>query len=141
MTVRMPVERLDLSTATRMALTGYVAGVARQVARHNVTINNLLPGTIMTERIRGLGKTAQDLVDKVPMGRAGSSAEFAAACTFLAGVPGRVHHRAESACRWRSLPDHNLNVFTAATNAAVDAAPASASRRSGWSAPSSTAAR
>lgn len=41
MTVRMPVERLDLSTATRMALTGYVAGVARQVARHNVTVNNL----------------------------------------------------------------------------------------------------
>jgi 3-oxoacyl-[acyl-carrier protein] reductase len=87
MTVRMPVERLDLSTATRMALTGYVAGVARQVARHNVTINNLLPGTIMTERIRDLGKTAQGLIDKVPMGRAGSPAEFAAACAFLAGVP------------------------------------------------------
>jgi 3-oxoacyl-[acyl-carrier protein] reductase len=87
MTVRMPVERLDLSTAIRMALTGYVAGVARQVARHNVTINNLLPGTIMTERIRDLGKTAQGLIDKVPMGRAGSPAEFAAACAFLAGVP------------------------------------------------------
>jgi len=49
-TVRMPVERLDLSTSTRLALTGYVAGVSRQVARHNVTINNLLPGTVMTER-------------------------------------------------------------------------------------------
>lgn len=77
MTVRMPVERL----------TGYVAGVARQVARYNVTINNLLPGTIMTECIRDLGKTAQSLIDKVPMGRAGSPAEFAAACAFLAGVP------------------------------------------------------
>lgn len=87
MTVRVPVERLDLSTATRMALTGYVAGVARQVARHNVTINNLLPGTIMTERIRDLGETAQELIDKVPMGRAGSPAEFGAACAFLAGVP------------------------------------------------------
>src|ERR1700758_4075986 len=29
MTVRMPVERMDLSTSTRLALTGYVAGVAR----------------------------------------------------------------------------------------------------------------
>jgi 3-oxoacyl-[acyl-carrier protein] reductase len=87
MTVRVPVERLDLSTATRMALTGYAAGVARQVARHNVTVNNLLPGTIMTERIRDLGKTAQGLIDKVPMGRAGNPAEFAAACAFLAGVP------------------------------------------------------
>src|SRR5258708_38942746 len=28
MTVRMPVDRLELSNATRLALTGYVAGVA-----------------------------------------------------------------------------------------------------------------
>jgi 3-oxoacyl-[acyl-carrier protein] reductase len=52
-----------------------------------VTVNNLLPGTIMTERIRDLGKTAQGLIDKVPMGRAGSPAEFAAVCAFLAGAP------------------------------------------------------
>ncbi|MGE0769840.1 MAG: SDR family oxidoreductase [Hyphomicrobiaceae bacterium] len=86
MTVRMPVERLDLSTATRMALTGYAAGVARQVAKHNITINNLLPGTIMTERVRDLGETAQRLIDKVPMGRAGQPAEFGAACAFLCSV-------------------------------------------------------
>ncbi len=51
-TVRMPVEKLDLSTSTRMALTGYVAGVSRQLVRHGVTINSLLPGTIQTERPR-----------------------------------------------------------------------------------------
>jgi 3-oxoacyl-[acyl-carrier protein] reductase len=83
LTVRLPVQQLDLSNATRLALTGYVAGVARQMAPHNVTINNLLPGTIATERLRDLGATADRLIEKVPMGRAETSEEFAAACAFL----------------------------------------------------------
>lgn len=86
MTVRVPVERLDLSTAARLALTGYVAGVCRQVAARNVTINNLLPGTIMTERIRDLGETAQRLIARVPAGRAGDPREFGEACAFLCGA-------------------------------------------------------
>ncbi len=83
LTVRMPVEDLDLSTAARLALTGYVAGVARKLAPHGITINNLLPGTIATERIRALGATADRLVARVPMGRAGTPDEFGAACAFL----------------------------------------------------------
>jgi len=83
LTVRLPVQQLDLSNATRLALTGYVAGVARQVAPGKVTINNLLPGTIATERIRELGATAEKLIAKVPMGRAGDPEEFGAACAFL----------------------------------------------------------
>lgn len=83
LTVRLPVQRLDLSNAARLALTGYVAGVARQVAPGKVTINNLLPGTIATERIRELGATAETLIAKVPMGRAGDPEEFGAACAFL----------------------------------------------------------
>lgn len=83
LTVRMPVAKLDLSTASRLALTGFVAGVARQVASHNVTINNLLPGTIMTERIAELGETAQQLIAKVPAGRAGRPEEFGDACAYL----------------------------------------------------------
>jgi 3-oxoacyl-[acyl-carrier protein] reductase len=82
-TVRMPVERLDLSTSARLALTGYVAGVARQIAKDGVTINNLLPGTIMTERLAELGATADALVARVPAGRAGMPEEFGAACAFL----------------------------------------------------------
>lgn len=83
LTVRSAVPQLDLSNATRLALTGYVAGVARQVAAQQVTINNLLPGTIATERIRDLGDTATRLIAKVPMGRAGRPEEFGAACAFL----------------------------------------------------------
>lgn len=82
-TARMPVERLDLSTSARLALTGYVAGVARQIAKDGVTINNLLPGTIMTERLIELGATADALIARVPAGRAGKPEEFGAACAFL----------------------------------------------------------
>jgi len=82
-TARMPVERLDLSTSARLALTGYVAGVARQIAKDGVTINNLLPGTITTERLIELGATADTLIARVPAGRAGKPEEFGAACAFL----------------------------------------------------------
>jgi 3-oxoacyl-[acyl-carrier protein] reductase len=83
MTVRTPVQRFELSSAPRLALTGYVAGVAREVARFNVTINNLLPGTILTERLQGIGKDGEQLVARVPAGRAGRPEEFAAACAFF----------------------------------------------------------
>jgi 3-oxoacyl-[acyl-carrier protein] reductase len=86
LTVRMPVQQLDLSNAPRLALTGYVAGVARQMAPHNVTINNLLPGTIATERLRELGAAADRLIARVPMGRAGRPEEFGAACAFLCSI-------------------------------------------------------
>ncbi|BBM01825.1 SDR family oxidoreductase [Microbulbifer sp. GL-2] len=83
MTVRSPVKELDLSNAVRLALTGYTAGVARQVIEHNVTLNNLLPGPIMTERLLDLGDIARDLISKVPAGRAGKPDELGAACAFL----------------------------------------------------------
>lgn len=83
MTARMPVEQMDRSTATRLALTGYVAGVARQVAHSGVTINNLLPGTFATERLKEIGATGDSLAARVPMRRAGSPEEFGAACAFL----------------------------------------------------------
>jgi 3-oxoacyl-[acyl-carrier protein] reductase len=83
MTVRTPVQRFELSSAPRLALTGYVAGVAREVARFNVTINNLLPGTILTERLQGIGKDGEQLVARVSAGRAGRPEESAAACAFF----------------------------------------------------------
>ncbi|AAV90570.1 short-chain dehydrogenase/reductase SDR [Zymomonas mobilis subsp. mobilis ZM4 = ATCC 31821] len=81
--VKTPVVNLELSTGARMALTGYVAGVSRQVAKFNVAINNLLPGTILTDRVRELGAVAERMIADVPAERAGTPEEFAAACAFL----------------------------------------------------------
>src|SRR5258708_37934395 len=57
--VKAPLPHLGLSNGARAGLTGFVAGLARQVAKHNVAINNLLPGPFATARqIDGLTKLA-----------------------------------------------------------------------------------
>src|SRR3990170_4048126 len=50
--VKAPLAPLGLSNGARTGLTGFVAGLARQVAKHNVTINNVLPGAFDTDRLR-----------------------------------------------------------------------------------------
>src|SRR5271167_4155695 len=52
--VRSPIPTLGLSNGARSGLTGFVAGLARKTVRHGVTINNLLPGTFDTDRIRAV---------------------------------------------------------------------------------------
>src|SRR6187397_463887 len=49
--VKMPLGGLDLSSGARAGLTAFLAGVARQVAANNVTINFILPGTFATDRL------------------------------------------------------------------------------------------
>src|SRR5215475_2464973 len=51
--VKAPIDVLGLSNGARSGLTGFVAGLARKVARHGVTINNILPGSFDTDRLRG----------------------------------------------------------------------------------------
>src|SRR5579863_5122349 len=50
--VKSPIPNLGMSNGARAGLTGFVAGLARQVARYNVTVNNLLPGPFLTDRLR-----------------------------------------------------------------------------------------
>ena len=54
--VKMPIDVLCLSNGARAGLTGFIAGLARQVAAHNVTINNLLPGVFATARQEAYGE-------------------------------------------------------------------------------------
>ena len=46
--VKMPVPNLGLSNGARTGLTGFVAGIAREPARHNVTINNIVTLSSLT---------------------------------------------------------------------------------------------
>ncbi len=92
--VKSPIAALGLSNAARTGLTGFVAGLARQVAKHNVTINNLLPGPFNTDRMKGMARAAgRGIEEEVaargaanPAGRVGEPAEFGAACAFLCGA-------------------------------------------------------
>jgi len=93
--VKAPIDVLGLSNGARSGLTGFVAGLAREVAGNNVTINNLLPGSFDTDRLRGTmaarakksGKTLEEAMTQarrgVPAGRFGSPAEFGDMCAFL----------------------------------------------------------
>jgi len=93
--VKAPLAHLGLSNGARAGLTGFVAGLARQVAEHNVVINNLLPGPFATDRqVDGLRKLAaksgMDYASfvnarmlEVPAGRFGTAEEFGNACAFL----------------------------------------------------------
>jgi len=93
--VKSPIPTLGMSNGARAGLTGFVAGLARQVARHNVTINGLLPGPFLTDRLRAnsaahakeIGKTVEEAIAEralaTPAGRVGDPAEFGDACAFL----------------------------------------------------------
>jgi 3-oxoacyl-[acyl-carrier protein] reductase len=50
--VRKPIPGLDVSSAARAGLTAFIDGPARELARCNVTVNNLLPGMFNTDRLR-----------------------------------------------------------------------------------------
>ncbi len=96
--VKAPIDILGLSNGARSGLTGFVAGLARKIARHNVTINNLLPGPFETDRLRAnmatrakaAGRPVTDVTNDVrnanPATRFGTPAEFGAACAFLCSV-------------------------------------------------------
>lgn len=88
MTSVRPFTNLDLSNAVRLGLTGFVAGVSRQVAGHNVTINNLLPGSFATARARTLADATatEQLIKTIPAGRFGEPDEFGDTCAFLCSV-------------------------------------------------------
>jgi len=97
--VKAPIGILGLSNGARSGLTGFVAGVARsEIAGQGVTINNLLPGSFDTDRLKGTmagaaRKSGQDIdtvraarEKSIPAGRFGTPSEFGAICAFLCSV-------------------------------------------------------
>jgi 3-oxoacyl-[acyl-carrier protein] reductase len=96
--VKMPLAGLDLSSGARAGLTAFVAGIARTVADKNVTINNILPGSFDTPRLRNLFAAAAKrsstsesaarahAMAEIPAKRFGTPAEFGQTCAFLCSV-------------------------------------------------------
>src|SRR6266446_3153530 len=96
--VKMPLVGLDLSSGARAGLTAFLAGVARSVAQHNVTINFMLPGPFDTDRLRSnaeaqakkrgvpIEQVAAERMASIPPKRLGQPDEFGATCAFLCSV-------------------------------------------------------
>lgn len=96
--VLAPILGLDLSSGARAGLTAFLAGVCREIADSNVTINHLLPGRMDTDRTvanlkwaaersgRPLDDLAAESVAGIPAKRLGTPEEFGQVCAFLCSV-------------------------------------------------------
>lgn len=96
--VKQPVENLILSNSVRSSVTGFARMLANEVATYGVTVNCVLPGYTMTQRVDYLAKKAMEIegityeqaiskwTSEIPMKRIGDPAEFADMVTFLSSA-------------------------------------------------------
>lgn len=93
--VKSPHPLMTPSVGARAGLTGVMKAVARDVVVDNVTVNNLLPERIDTDRQRQMAELAvavrgitldeayAEIAATIPAGRLGRAEEVGAACAFL----------------------------------------------------------
>ena len=93
--VKIAQPDLALSNGARSGLVGFVAGIAREFVRHNVTLNNILPGPFDTDGqrrpVRGLADRTGRPYEAIwaereaanPARRFGRPDEFGNLCAFL----------------------------------------------------------
>ncbi len=98
MSVKEPIDGLILSNGVRPAVIGMAKTLSREIGKHNITINTVLPGRILTDRLKGglaaraekTGKTLQQALEAsardVPLGRIGDPSEMASGIVFLASA-------------------------------------------------------
>lgn len=94
--VKQPVDGLILSNSVRAAVTGLARTLANEVAAEGVTVNNVLPGYTLTDRVEELAEQQaraegiskeeafRGWEEEIPMGRLAEPREFAALVAFLA---------------------------------------------------------
>src|SRR5258706_77081 len=90
--VKQPVPGLLLSNAVRPGTAGMVKTLSEELGPHNITINVVCPGKILTDRLLGGAKQAglgrEEFLEKagadIPLRRVGTPEEFANVMVFLA---------------------------------------------------------
>lgn len=93
--VKEPYPNMALSNALRVGLTGAMATLAREVAAHGVTVNNVLPGLMDTGALQRVIRSRATLTGtseadakaamaiSVPSQRLGTADDFGPVCAFL----------------------------------------------------------
>jgi len=97
-TIKEPEDRLGLSTVARSALSSYSKLLAQEVAGNGITVNNVLPGSVATDRLhsvigmqakansRSIAEQEVFRLASVPAGRFGDPAELGDLIAFLASA-------------------------------------------------------
>lgn len=94
--VKQPIDGLLLSNAIRSGVVGMAKTLSVELAPDNITVNNVCPGRILTDRLRqiyhinermqqGMSEEAvlKEMAQDVPMGRVGKPEELGALVAFL----------------------------------------------------------
>jgi 3-oxoacyl-[acyl-carrier protein] reductase len=94
--VKQPIDNLIQSNAVRSAVVGMAKTLSREVAGHNITVNTICPGYVLTDRLKSviekrarenqvsLEEAMEAGVDEIPVGRFGRPEEVGALVAFLA---------------------------------------------------------
>jgi len=94
--VKAPLHGLGVSNTIRAAVANWSKTLANELASQAITVNNVLPGATLTERLGNIiegraSKTGQSQEDvkqamlaEIPMGRFAEPIEIAEAVAFLA---------------------------------------------------------
>ena len=83
-TAREPISTLAVSNVMRPALHGLINTVSKDVAADGVTLNAVMPGYCLTERIVEAGFDQAQLTAQIPARRLGKPEEIGALAAFLA---------------------------------------------------------
>lgn len=96
LSVKEPIANLVLSNSIRAAVHGLAKTLANQLGQYGITVNNVVPGYIHTDRVEHLAqlnasKTGQTVAEvlagmgkPIPVGRIGQPKELGALVAFLA---------------------------------------------------------
>jgi len=99
--VKEPIEGLVLSNSVRMATTGLAKTLSKELGPSGITVNNVAPGTTLTDRIRPAieaqakaeGRPFNEVRDerarRIPVQRIGEAEDVAAMIVFLAAAQAR----------------------------------------------------
>lgn len=94
--VKIPLKNLGVSNTIRGAVASWAKSMANELGQYNITVNNVLPGFTLTQRLSSIisntakkGNVVTEIVEanmkeEVPMKRFGDASEIAAVAAFLA---------------------------------------------------------
>ncbi|MBE0556961.1 MAG: SDR family oxidoreductase, partial [Proteobacteria bacterium] len=95
-TIYQPLLKMALSGMTRIGVTAFTKSLADEVAKYGILVNNVSPGSILTERMllnitaraEEMGITLEEALAKrsaeIPVGRLGDPKDIAYTIAFLA---------------------------------------------------------